>query len=154
MEEDELEIIPCVVQSAMTVTLPQGFKVDLQGNKSVGVVPGLQRFLCVDVTFDTALTTIDYITFSNHYCNSVTIKWTSSDSMAADPSSWNTCLLDFKLMRNCHCEQGAQDNVVLGPDELRSVLRNVKHLRLTLKQPSFHWKEYNVYDLVFYSLKH
>ena len=139
--------VPCSIQPTVTVTLPKGFQVDTRGNKSPISLSNLfvnPNCLFFDVIFKQP-TSIDYITFRNYYTNTITIQWLPLQG------SWTDCVTDRTLMQNCHSEQGSQDNVILGPDELKSILRDATQLRIILKQPSFQWKEYNIYNLTCYS---
>ncbi len=142
-----MEKIPCTTQPPITVTLPKGFQVDGHGNKSVSSLSGLfsiPRCLFFDVIFKQA-TTIEYITFQNYYTSTITIDWLPNGPI----QTWNNSIIDYRLMKSCHSEQGAQENVILGPDEL-NIIEDAVQLRVILKQPSFQWKEYNIHDFSCY----
>ena len=154
--ENGFSKISCSIEPVVIVTFPQGFTVDSKGNKLTTnkVVKVRPKCLFFDVTFHQP-SSINYITFRNHYTSTVSIRWISSDNETISGpdllESWNVCLFDHPLMPNCHCEQGSQDDVILGPNDFCSTLQNVTRLRVILKQPSFHWKEYNIHNFTCYS---
>ena len=94
--------------------------------------------------------TIEYVTFRNYYTYSITIQFRAKDvsgrvsGINTDP--WQLCIRDFQLMPNCHCEQGAQDWVVLSKKQFLNNLDDVTVLRMILKQPSPHWKEFGIQE--------
>ena len=94
---------------------------------------------------------IEYITFRNYYTHSITILFRSkalskeySDNTGT--KSWRLCVRDFQLMKNCHCAQGGQNWVILSQKQFLNNLTNVKQLRMILKQPSPHWREFGIRD--------
>ena len=154
-QEGTLVKIPCLVQPTVAVTLPQSSKITLPGHKKPSVDhAGTDTLKCLvfDVKFDQPAS-IDCIAFQNFYTSSVTIKWLAADSQKTSAiEHWKVCLLNFELMKNCHCEQGSQDVVVFGPDHIGCELRGVGKLRVIMKQPSCHWREYGVHGFSCYSL--
>ena len=49
-------------------------------------------------------------------------------------------------MKNCHCVQGSQNWVILSQKHFLTNPTNVKQLRMILKQPSPHWKDFGIRD--------
>ena len=86
---------------------------------------------------------VAYISFRNHYTHSVTIKYVKEGEQ-----HWQLCTVtSVELMPSCHYEQGAESYVVLGREHFLCALERVQHLRLILRQPSPHWREFGVKDL-------
>ena len=90
---------------------------------------------------------IQYITFQNYYTYSVTIKFQTRPVLGKRQSGWKTCVKDLKLMPNCHCEQGSQGGVILSEKQFLNSLDGVTQLRIILKQPSPHWREFGIRNL-------
>ena len=90
--------------------------------------------------------TIEYVTFRNYYTHAITIQFRAKDVSSGYSSTdpWQLCVRDFQLMPNCHCEQGAQNWVVLSKKQFLNDPGNVIQLRMILKQPSPHWKEFGI----------
>lgn len=85
---------------------------------------------------------VAYISFRNHYTHSVTVRYRREGER-----HWQLCTKSLVLMPSCHCEQGAESYVVLGREQFLCALERVQHLRLILRQPSPHWREFSVLDL-------
>lgn len=85
---------------------------------------------------------ITCITFRNHYTHSVTVRYIKE----GEPH-WRLCTKNMELMKSCHCEQGAESFVTLDSEHFLSPMERVKHLRLILRQPSPHWREFGVKQL-------
>lgn len=116
-----------------------------------GIGNGLRPSGCqvVDVHIHSPVPeTIEYITFRNYYTYSITILLHSKDLSSDDSGtkSWRLCVRDFQLMENCHCAQGGQNWVILSQKHFLNNPTNVKQLRMILKQPSPHWKEFGIRD--------
>ena len=105
----------------------------------------------VDVTLRTSPSSVRYLVFKNRYTHCITVKSLSSSS-PSEPSRWNVCVRDYVLMPNCHCEQGSQSWVVLGEEEGVRDMEEVSKLRLILRQPSPHWREFGVDHFTCYTV--
>ncbi len=93
---------------------------------------------------------IDFISFQNYYTYCITIRCSRKDSQTGghhQVSPWQPCIKDLQLMPNCHCEQGGQNWVVLRGADSMTALEDVSHLRLILRQPSPHWREFGVREI-------
>ena len=94
---------------------------------------------------------IEYIAFRNYYTHSITILFRNKDlsseySDNTGTKSWRLCVRNFQLMKNCHCAQGGQNWVILSRKHFLNNPTNVKQLRMILKQPSPHWREFGIRD--------
>ena len=153
MMEDDLIKIPCIMQPHILKLPPSSkFKTQRSSNATLNIQDNEDRPMChvLDVVMET-ITSIDYITFSNYYTHTITIKWLPSDLDPSNMDSWKNCIQNLKLMTNCHCEHESQNWIVLGKEDFEDVLMNVKQLRVILKQPSVNWKEYGIQQFACYS---
>ena len=91
---------------------------------------------------------IDRILFRNHYTHSVTIKFQTKQAHSNDPM--HTLIRDLELMPNCHSETGAQEWIILSEKHFLTKLSHVTRLRLLLRQPSPHWKEFGIEDFAIF----
>ena len=124
--------LECAVKTPAFVTLKD---VD-------GVLRQPPRVVILDVSLKYP-SCIAYISFRNHYTHSVTVKYVKEGEQ-----QWQLCTAtSVELMPSCHCEQGAEGYAVLGREHFLCPLERVQHLRLILRQPSPHWREFSVKDL-------
>lgn len=149
---NQLQPISLQAQRTVNVPMAKGTVVTTEGKcvPSKRSISGWPNYQYLDVSLSQP-SDIDFITFTNYYTCSVTVKWQSISNR--DSENWNTCIENHILMKNCHCESGSEDNVVLGHSELKGSLKEVASLRIVMKQPSFMWKEYNILNLKCYCLQ-
>ena len=153
MMENDLIMLPCIIQPHILKLPPSSkFKTQRSSNATLNIRDNEDRPMCrvLDVVMET-ITSIDYITFSNYYTHTITIKWLPSGLDPSNMDSWKNCIQNLKLMTNCHCEHESQNWIVLGKEDFEDVLMNVKQLRVILKQPSVNWKEYGIQQFACYS---
>ena len=147
--------VSCAVKPAVYLTVSTSGGV---GGADSGTAHGIRSKLrpsgcqVVDVHIHSpAPDMIEYITFRNYYTHSITILFRSKDlsndySDDTGTKSWRLCVRDFQLMKNCHCAQGGQNWVILNQKHFLNNPTNVKQLRMILKQPSPHWREFGIRD--------
>lgn len=86
------------------------------------------------------------IKFRNHYTHTVSVLFRSKDS-----STWSPAVKEWLCMKDgCHCEQGSQDWVTLDKKHFLCELQEVVQVKLVLRQPSPHWREFGVEDVTLY----
>lgn len=86
------------------------------------------------------------ISFKNNYTTFISIKIKCRDSNNKD-SGWQTCIRNYQLMPNAHCETGSQDYFTISREQMSIVPDRVSALRLVLQQPSPIWAQFTVDDL-------
>lgn len=130
----------------------------------------------VDIQLHRTAERINLLRFRNKYTYAITVLYQSSSDVASrleaqrppheESSSssrrstavttggeWRVALDHHILMTNCHCDSpSAQKWVELREEAFQSKLEDVVRLRLVLRQPSPHWKEFGVEDISCYSL--
>eukprot|EP01083_Nonionella_stella_P066607 175562_1 len=98
---------------------------------------------------------IDYITFRNFYCSSITVQELKQNSSDRSTQTWNVVLDRYHLMPDSHYEDRAQDTFVLKREMFSRSFNNgrIIGLKFNVMQPSPLWKQFGLKDMMFYSVQ-
>lgn len=102
-----------------------------------------------------------YLVFQNFYTAQITIKQFNVNAPGdikeakKEDKNWLTILKNYHLMRNAHFETDAQNWHIIGSELFNSKFdrRNLKSLRIYLKQPSPSWVDYTLRSIQVYMKK-
>ncbi|XP_072026393.1 nicolin-1-like [Amphiura filiformis] len=86
------------------------------------------------------------VTFKNNYTAFLSMKVKLRDGNNKD-SSWQTCIRNYQLMPNPHCETGSQDYFTITRKHMLFEPDRVSAVRLVLQQPSPVWNQFTVDDV-------
>ena len=173
MEADEsFQEVACTVKPPVYLSVGQRnstcderFSSKSHGDSEAGPISGCQ---VIEVQLQQPKP-ISLIRFRNKYTYAITVLYqpsaTQKEARAAQTQSnssrdrgtaasdWKVGVADHVLMQSCHCDSpSAQKWVELGKETLQDKLEDVVKLRLILRQPSPHWKEFGVENISCYHL--
>ena len=116
----------------------------------------------VEISFTSPDSQLSYIIFQNFYAQSVSVKQfismhgagTGKDEKKID-ANWVTVLKNYRLMRNAHFETDAQNWHIIGTELLNAKFdrRNLRYLRLYMKQPSPSWLDFTLKNIQCFAKK-
>ena len=132
----DMEEIPCTIGPTKLVKIDSTFK------SGCGIC---------DISFPIAVH-VSRISFVNSYTASVTVQGRvePDEEQSGYFPHWKTLVKDYILMNRPHYEENSQSSFQISLDESQETDKKFIGLRLILRQPSPHWINFSVTNIVCY----
>ena len=165
---EHFQEIPCIVQSpvSLSVSTYSDGKTSYDGRGSTATASasdhGHSGCQVMDIELYQPSSQISIIRFRNHYTYAITVLYQSPEPMVLTQNAtthvsnnfqshssgcggWKVGVAKHILMPLCHCDSpDAQKWVELGQSAFQGKLEDVVRLRLILRQPSPHWRQFGI----------
>ena len=139
-----------------------------------------QHYIDISFNKDADISFFSYITLQNFYTHAITVKQFITPAGSSnvkeemkDDKNWVSILKNYTLMQNAHYENDAQNWHIVGVELVSALLlkiliiltvmffglqfntrferRNLKHLRIYLKQPSPSWNDFSLRSITVFT---
>ena len=164
---EHLQEVPCTVKLPVYLSVGSHKDTSSSGSESTSSGSSALGSGCQVIDVQLQKPQISIIRFRNNYTYAISVLYQSSaveeeshthanklhtsTHGGYEVGEWKVGVANHVLMASCHCDSAsAQKWVELGQSVFKSKLQNVVRLRLILRQPSPHWKQFGIENISCY----